>query len=119
MEISVQAHVNDDRRTTGILTVKQFSPAERIRNALKKLSIFWLLAMVSILIPVLHFVLVPVFLGLGLFMAVRAYKAEAWVLHGSTQCPHCRVPVEVHKAELHWPLTEICQNCARVLRIEK
>lgn len=118
-KIPIQANVSDDRRSEGYVTLIYFNPAQKTREALKKLAIFWGISIVSVLIPVFHFVSVPLFFGLGIFFAYRTYKSEGRVIEGLTRCPHCQTEVKVKPAEIQWPLTEICQNCARVVRIER
>jgi hypothetical protein len=118
-KIPIQANVNDDRRSEGYVTIIHFNPAQRTREALKKLAMFWGVAVLSVLIPVFHFVTVPLFFCLGIFFAYRTYKSEGRVIDGLTKCPHCQTEVIIKPAELQWPLTEICQNCARVVRIER
>lgn len=118
-KILVLANVGDERRSEGFVYIKHFSPPERMTQALKKLGLFWGTALVSVLIPVFHFVTVPLFLLLGLFFAQRSYKSEGRVLGGETRCPHCQTEVHVKPAELQWPISEICQSCARVVRMER
>lgn len=119
MRIEIQSNVGDDRRTDGFVEVQVFHQPDRMKAALKKLALFWGISIFTILIPVFHFVLVPLFFFLGLFFAHRSYKSEGKVLNGKTKCPHCQADVEIKEAELFWPISEICQSCARVLRIEK
>lgn len=116
--IEIESNVMDERRTTGFLEVKKFNPADKTRTALKKLALWWGLSILSILVPVFHFVLVPLFFFLGFFFARKGYKSEGEVLDGKTTCPHCGAEVKVGKGELNWPVTEICQGCARVVRME-
>lgn len=118
-KITISANVSDERRSPGFAYIETFNQAQKTRVALKKIAIFWGIALVSVLIPVFHFVLVPLFFFLGFFFAYRGYKAEGQVLGGETTCPHCQTPVQIKKQELNWPITEICQGCARVVRIEK
>lgn len=118
-KIQVTANVGDERTQNGVVYIKWFAPPEKMSQALKKLALFWGIALVSVLIPVFHFVSVPLFFGLGIFFALRSYKSEGKVLSGSVQCPHCLHEVKVKPAELQWPISEICQNCARVVRMEK
>lgn len=119
MRVEILANVSDDRRSEGFVEVELFHQSDRMKVVLKKLAIFWSISILSILIPVFHFVLVPLFFFLGIYFAYRSSKSEGRVLSGKTQCPHCQNEVIVKEAELQWPLSEICQNCARVLRIEK
>ncbi|WP_413561303.1 hypothetical protein [Bdellovibrio sp. HCB209] len=117
--IEIESNVMDDRHTSGYLEIKVFNPADKTRTALKKLAIWWGLSILSILIPVFHFVLVPLFFFLGFFFARKGYMSEGQVLSGQTACPHCGTEIKVGKGELNWPVTEICQSCARVVRMEK
>jgi hypothetical protein len=119
MRIETLANVSDDRRSEGFVEVELFHQSDRMKLVLKKLAIFWSISVLSILIPVFHFVTVPLFFFLGIFFAYKSSKSEGKVLSGETTCPHCQNKVIVKEAELQWPLSEICQNCARVLRIEK
>lgn len=118
-KILIEANVSDERRSEGFVYIETFNQAQRTRVALKKLAMFWGIALVCVLLPVVHFVLVPLFFILGFFFAYKGYKSEGQVLSGETTCPHCGTKVTVKKAELTWPLTEICQSCARVVRMEK
>ncbi|HEX7674066.1 MAG TPA: hypothetical protein VF412_07840 [Bdellovibrio sp.] len=118
-KISILANVSDERRSPGFVYIEIFNQAQRTRVALKKLAIFWGIALVSVLLPVVHFVLVPLFFFLGFFFAYRGFKSEGQVLSGETTCPHCGTKVVVKKQELAWPITEICQGCARVVRMER
>ncbi|UOF02266.1 hypothetical protein [Bdellovibrio reynosensis] len=117
-KIKILSNVSDERRNPGEVEVEYFSPRQRTQVALKKLFLFWGIALVSVLIPIFHFVTVPLFFGLGLFFAYRSYQSQGQVLSGETHCPHCQNKIVVQKAELQWPISEICQNCARVVRIE-
>ncbi|QLY27014.1 hypothetical protein [Bdellovibrio sp. KM01] len=118
-KINIESNVMDERRTSGELEIKVFNQADKTRTALKKLALWWGLSLISVLLPVVHFVLVPLFFFLGFFFAWKGFKSEGQVLDGRTTCPHCGNPVNVGKGELNWPVTEICQSCARVVRMEK
>ncbi|WP_291515376.1 hypothetical protein [Bdellovibrio sp. ArHS] len=118
-KIAISANVGDERTQNGVIYVKWFSPPERMSQAIKKLGLFWLIAVVSVVIPVFHFVSIPLFFGLGVFFALRSYKSEGKVLSGLVLCPHCLTEVKIKPTEIQWPLSEICQNCARVVRMEK
>jgi hypothetical protein len=119
IKVPVKADVNDERITEGVLEIHRFNPSERMMNAIKKLVLWWLIAIFSVLIPVMHFVLVPLFFFLGIFLSYRSYKSTGRVLAGTLKCPHCQAEIQIKPNELHWPLSEICQSCARVVRISE
>jgi hypothetical protein len=116
-QIKVKADVNDERVTNGILEIHYFNSGERMINALKKLALYWVISIFSILIPVAHFILVPLFFFLGIFFFYRSYKSQGKVLAGSVPCPHCQKVLTLGPQELQWPVSEICQSCARAIRI--
>src|SRR5512140_1627824 len=63
--------------------VARHDPGQRTRRALKSLGIFWGLAVVSVLVPIAHFVLVPGFFVLGIVLFVRRTSEAASVLGAS------------------------------------
>lgn len=115
--IVIEASVGDERRNPGVVIVQPLSETEKLIKALKKLGLFWGLALVSVLIPVFHFILVPLFLTLGIYFALQSHKSQGQVLSGETRCPHCQSEIHIKPCELRWPLTEICQTCVRVVRM--
>jgi hypothetical protein len=70
--------------------LKSLSPKEKMTYAAKKFFLFFGLAVISVFIPVAHFVLVPVFLLLAIVTGVRAnaikYKLE---LREDISCLKC------------------------------
>lgn len=58
-------------------------------SSLKKLGSFWVLAVISVVIPVLHFVLVPLFLVMGVVAFFRQMKNTHFLKDGEFICPSC------------------------------
>src|SRR6266516_2965408 len=58
--------------TSGTVTIRHFNRDERVRRALAGLGKWWGVAVVSVLIPVAHFVLVPSFLGYGVWQCFQS-----------------------------------------------
>lgn len=115
--ITIQATTTSDKVEFGTAEVRIYSKQETMGKVIKTLCLYWGASLLSILIPVFHFVSVPLLFGLGIFFAVRARKYQAEIITGSINCPSCEKPVTLNKAAVIWPATEICQNCANVLRI--
>ncbi|PIS11419.1 MAG: hypothetical protein COT73_04060 [Bdellovibrio sp. CG10_big_fil_rev_8_21_14_0_10_47_8] len=98
--------------TEGTATVRDLSPSEILRSALKQLAIFWGAALFAVLIPILHFVLVPTFFGLGIYLFTRTMKAKSTLISGSVACPVCSEKIVISRQkQLRWPLEERCQKC--------
>ncbi len=72
------------------IPVTHLSQPERFRKAMKTFAIVFAIALISILVPVFHFVLVPLFLIASIILAVRQYnKVYEFDLKG-VQCPQCK-----------------------------
>lgn len=64
----------------------------RLLISFKKFIFFFLLALGTLFIPVLHFILVPLFLCVSVFMAVQTYKVKYKLyIENSTICLDCNV----------------------------
>lgn len=117
MKIKVQTQA--DKYTIGDAEIKEYTPRERTLRALKTLGAFWGLAIISVLIPVLHFILVPGFLLLGPIMAWLQYRQEIQVNNAHTQCPECQKEADFKKITGNWPLKQNCPNCSAQFYINK
>ena len=93
----------------GTLRVVQFSRRERWIRALKMLGLMWLLAAVTLFIPIAHFVLVPGFLIAGPVTAVMRFRTGESMESASGECPTCgkAMTVPLHPAA-RLPLWTYC-----------
>jgi len=72
------------------IPITHLSQPERFKKAMKTFGVDFAIALVSILVPVFHFVLVPIFLIASIVMAFRQYsKVYEFNLIG-IQCPKCK-----------------------------
>lgn len=102
----------------GMLDVEEYDSATRMRNALKSLALFWALALVSVILPIAHFVLVPGFFLAGPFVAYTKYNQQSKVVGGKAQCAACRSPLKIESGTLKMPMTELCDQCWKKNKIE-
>lgn len=77
-------------RTRGEVRVRSWSRLNRLARAAKTLAVFLGLALVSVLIPVAHFLLVPGFLVAGLVAAFTVARQRGTVLGGEGGLPRVR-----------------------------
>ena len=96
-----------------------WTPSQRTMRALKSLGIFWGLAVISVFLPVAHFVLVPMFLILGPIMAHGTYKQDASIVAKDLVCPECKAPLKVSSQKMKWPLLLVCDNCKTRVYLHK
>jgi len=106
-------------RSVGEVRVQSWSLINRLARAAKKLAVMWGLAIVSVLIPVAHFLLVPGFVVAGFVFAFTAARQRSAVLGGEGTCPACGKLFSISKCVDEWPLTDVCEHCQAFLRIEK
>jgi len=105
-----------DNSTIGLATVTTFDRAERIRRAVKGLAVVWGAALVSIFIPVAHFLLVPGFALVGVFVFTKRTRTreETESIHGT--CPDCGHEQDFDSAGgWHPPHHVTCKHCYRLL----
>jgi hypothetical protein len=109
---------NGQTLSTGEVTRKHFDKADRMGRGLKGLVIGWSLAIVSILVPILHFFLVPGFfiLGIVLFFAMSA-ETET-IVGGTGVCPECKKEFNIEGGRAV-PFEDVCNHCRAHFKIEK
>ncbi|AGH94983.1 hypothetical protein [Pseudobdellovibrio exovorus] len=80
------------------LPVVHFSYTSRIKRSTQVFLIFFLSGILSILIPVLHFVLVPGLILTAFVMAYLKFKEVAVIdLSGGLMCPECQSNIDEKK----------------------
>ena len=117
--MSVKILSDAGKESKGEVFVQAFPPRERLFRALKFLGLGWGAAVVAVFIPLLHFVLVPLFLILGPVAAVWAYGQASVVLGGLGLCPNCGASLPIERGPDRWPLDDLCTQCRERVKIEK
>lgn len=90
-----------------------------VMMSLKKLSIYWALAIFCILIPVLHFILTPLFFVVGLMAFFSQYKNSHFLQTGFYVCPLCLNRVEIKKIYLYQGMKWNCNVCMEQMKLEQ
>lgn len=104
--------------SSGWVIARTWSPEEQKKRALKGLGVMWGLAIASIFLPLVHFLLVPGFLISGPIVYFWLKKQTGRIIGITAGCPRCRFKVSVNEANLVWPLRMTCKSCFEPLRIE-
>ncbi len=95
----------------GILHVRKFNVMDRVLRALVMLGLIWLLALISVLVPVAHFILVPSFLLAGPVVAFLRFRVTEVNERVTGACPTCgrqiTLPLE---ADDRLPLWTYCPS---------
>lgn len=102
----------------GSATVITYDRPARWRRALKALGKWWGIALLSVLIPVAHFVLVPSFFLFGLFQFSQRLSAVEVPADARGKCPDCGTEQALELAsQWHVPQLVTCRECHRGLRL--
>jgi len=108
--LKVTAH--QTKTHEGVFHFTRFSSADRTGRALKVLGVCWLIAGVTVFIPLAHFVLVPGFFVAGPVMALMRYKVDRVADKVAVQCPECGKDVEIKLDAQDWPpMYTYCPEC--------
>jgi len=118
-EVPVRVATQTDAGTEAAVFVRELGPGARTRRALAALGICWAIAVVSILIPVAHFALVPGFALAGPIVAWLRYRQRSLVLGGVAVCPACGGRVRIKAQAQDWPLGAECDGCPEMLAAHK
>ncbi len=104
----------------GTLHRIRFTSGDRAMNAAKMLGLCWLIALITVFIPIAHFILVPSFLIAGPVMAFLRYRATSACKKITTRCPACNQEVDISlEANTKLPLYTYCPACDASLKIEE
>ncbi len=99
---------SSQKTASGFVRIQTLGPSRRVQNALRQLGLYWGIGLFCVLFPLLHFILVPFFLILGVFLAVRAGVVDRVVVDSSVACPECGKPFQLKAALVRWPLPNEC-----------
>ncbi len=106
------------RPTRGTVTIREFTRAERWRRALRGIGTWWGLGVVSVFIPVAHFVLVPSCALYGAWQCVQRLSTSALATDARGTCPDCGREQSFELAA-RWraPQAVTCRSCQRGLQL--
>jgi hypothetical protein len=104
--------------TIANVRLRQLSQRARFAGAFKTLGVCWLLAVVAVFMPVLHFVLVPGLLLLGPLLFLGKLAEGVTLLGATGPCPACGATI-THRVKLRaLPKMEIrCDGCGRAIEL--
>lgn len=105
--------------SNGEVYLRHWERPARMKRALKAWGMCWGGAVVAVLIPGLHFVLVPGLLLAGLIVPVVVFQQESAILGGLSECPKCGKPLPLVGGKDRWPLHDVCSACFESVVIEK
>ncbi len=98
--------------TPAVLRVERHPQGQRLRRALLALGAAWGIGVLCILIPIAHFVLVPMFFVAGIFLFARRLGEKATIASVAGACPCCKAQVEFSGGGRLKPAARVqCTSC--------
>lgn len=91
-----------------------YSSKERLKKAAQALGICWAVALLSVPVPVLHFVIVPTALLMGPIAGFFVYlkvKNLPKSVKGSVPCLNCHATTQFSFVDQKPPLFDACSHC--------
>ena len=102
------------------ISTYRFTLRERIKRSIKIFSLYLGAAVFSVLVPVLHFFLVPLFLLLSVFLSYLKFKEIISMDLRSLTCPECKANLKSGEVGLKENDTSVrlsCDSCRKTLTI--
>lgn len=115
--IAVVVRAYDGRTSTGSMEVRRVGLGRRAGRALRALAVCWGFAVIALLVPLLHWVLVPLLLLLGPVVAARAFARDRQVCGGGGRCPACAGPVAFMGSARPEAFQQTCPGCRLSLEV--
>ncbi|MGZ3692924.1 MAG: hypothetical protein ACXWQO_01655 [Bdellovibrionota bacterium] len=98
--------------------LKHLTETEKRKLALKSLGFFWLLSVVSIPLPPIHWVTVPGFFLFGIYQFFKKMREPTHLEPFVFPCPECGQEVPIKEQVAENPLGLACPHCRYALKLE-
>ena len=114
MKEAVTLKIRDSARppVAAELDVQPLSTGQRAMRALTRVGVCWAVAIPCVLVPLLHFVLVPGLLLLGPILGALAFRATVEVTSRQVTCPKCTKETAIEPGTMGWPVGLRCAHCS-------
>ena len=99
--------------------LRPLSQRERLIAGLKVMGMCWGIAILTVFVPVLHFVLVPGFLIGGIVGFFIRFRLTELMESTQAKCPECGQTFEIKNFSFNWPLRKNCPKCEMVLLFDR
>lgn len=105
---------------TARVEISVLEPLDRLKRAASAFGVGLAAAAFAVLIPIVHFVLVPSALLLGIGIGIRRLGQGKTFRGGAGTCPYCGAQQQFTLlGRFHLPKTLYCSSCQRELYLEE
>lgn len=113
----ILANRGGDKSCVGVLQVQIFSKEERRKRALKWGGGAFLIALATLPLPLVHFVVPPLFILIAPFVARYQWRQERLIYGGVASCPVCSKDFPFAKRQPSFPFDDVCTSCRQAIRV--
>lgn len=113
MQELVQLKTRDGASRDGELEIVEFSSRQRFFRTFWRATIGLLISALLVLVPILHFILVPLGVLLTTLVALSSFRVSKEIAQGRGFCPYCHGPFNIFRRAYRLPFTDICEHCHR------
>ncbi len=106
----------DGLKTHGYAYRRDLPRDERLKRSAKMFGVFFGLAFFGVFVPLLHFILPPLFLIAGGVFFWSTWLETGEVLSGEYICPNCKHVMTFPREAEEWPKIQRCGACSFMLR---
>ena len=110
--------VKNQKKSSGVVITRLYDEKERNSKILKYAGGSLVASIISIFIPLLHFVLVPGFIIAAIVFAVY-YSRPANIERAKAKCPECGVDFVISRGKPVFPIQDVCASCHHKITISK
>lgn len=93
------------------MALTELNSGVRLKKAVMKFAMFFAVALVSVFIPVAHFVLVPLFLLLSVVFFFLEFKKKYHFVSENVPCIHCKKEFKVDDFFSELSARVFCIHC--------
>ncbi|MEK6554718.1 MAG: hypothetical protein AABZ31_05730 [Bdellovibrionota bacterium] len=109
--LEVEILSRDGSIREGYLVLSERTPQERVVRAVQAFFLWMLAALISLFIPMLHFILVPAFILVALFMGANGLFDVFKVESGEITCARCGTVNHIEAQNETYPIHIDCDHC--------
>lgn len=117
-EVAVELE-GENNSSQGTVIIETYSKAKRFTRFILSVLICLTLIVVSAVIPILHFVLIPLSIIISPFIIIMLSSSKDSIKGGKGTCPFCKADFSIYSRSNKFPFYDICSACGRQVRISR
>lgn len=95
------------------------SAQEKSKRIVKTCMLLLAIFVVSLFIPIVHFIVPPMCLVIGISFIVKSARYKQIKILGTGTCPECKNDFPITELTIKFPIKTFCPHCRNQIYIEK